>query len=56
MLPGMADDPPVPTPDADPQAEHLPALPAGPSAAGQAELAEAQGLGAPATLRATLGD
>ena len=60
MLPGMADDPPVPTPDADPQAEHLPALPAGPSAAGQAALAEAQRLArqatAPATLRATRAD
>ena len=60
MLPGMADDPPVPTPDADPQAEHLPALPAGPSAAGQAALAEAQRLArqatAPATLRAYRAD
>ena len=60
MLPGMADDPPVPTPDADPQAAHLPALPAGPSAAGQAALAEAQRLArqatAPATLRAYRAD
>jgi len=47
----MADDPPAPTHNAD----ALVAL-VGASATGRMELAAAYGLGAPATLRATLGD
>ena len=42
---------PAPTNDADALAVLV-----GPSATGRMALAEAQGLGAPATLRATLGD
>ena len=51
VLTSMADDPPAPTNDADALAVLV-----GPSATGRMALAEAQGLGAPATLRATLGD